>query len=83
MHPSVTTALAERHRRDLIAQAEMYRLAHVGRSSRAAPARHAPHLVKIIQLPIKAARRAAVRVSPSYARRTVTTGPGRGAHATR
>jgi hypothetical protein len=82
MHPSITAAVAEQHRRDLIARAEMYRLAHAARSSRTAATRHASRQMKIIQLPVTAARRAATRVFSRYASSAVTTGPGRSAHAT-
>ena len=44
MHPAITTAIADQHRRDLIAQADAYRLARTardGRTRRSAPA-HRP-----------------------------------------
>ena len=39
MHPTITAALAEQHRRDLIARAETHRIARAARASRPAPAR--------------------------------------------
>ena len=55
-HPSMTAALAEQHRRDLIARAESHRLARTARTSRAAPARPAPRFPVITQLSAMVAR---------------------------
>jgi len=73
----MTAALAEQHRRDLIARAESYRLARTARTSRSAPARHAPRFPVITQLSAMVAR-ATARVFPGHGRRATTGGPGHG-----
>ena len=45
--PSIAAALAEQHRRDLLSQAEAYRLARTARRNRPQPARRAPCLMTI------------------------------------
>jgi len=59
-HPATTAALAEQHRRDLIARAEAHRLARAARASRPAPARP----MQVILQVIAAARRPAARLLP-------------------
>jgi hypothetical protein len=39
MHPTPTAALADQHRRDLLARAENHRITRAARASRPAPAR--------------------------------------------
>lgn len=58
MHPTITAALAEQHRRDLTARAETYRIARATRATRPAPARP----VRIIQNLIAAASRPVIRL---------------------
>jgi len=60
MHPTITAALAEQHRRDMIACAETRRIARAARASRPAPARP----VRIIPQLIAAARRPVARLLP-------------------
>jgi hypothetical protein len=60
MHPTITAAVAEQHRRDLIASAEAHRIARAARGDRPAPAR----LMRIIPQLIAAARRPAARLLP-------------------
>jgi hypothetical protein len=45
--PSIAAALAEQHRRDLLSQAEAYRLARTARRTRPQPARRTPRLMTI------------------------------------
>ncbi len=47
--PSIAAALAEQHRRDLLSQAEAYRLARTARRNRPQPARRAPRLMMTIR----------------------------------
>jgi hypothetical protein len=47
--PSIATALAEAHRRDLLSQAEACRLARTARRNRTQPARRAPRLMMTIR----------------------------------
>lgn len=47
--PSIATALAEAHRRDLLSQAEADRLARTARRYRPQPARHTPRLMMTIR----------------------------------
>jgi hypothetical protein len=49
MPPSIAAALAEQHRRDLLSQAEAYRLARTARRTRPQPGRRTPHLMMIIR----------------------------------
>jgi hypothetical protein len=58
MHPTITAALAEQHRRDLTARADTYRTARAARAASPAPARP----VRIIPNLIAAARRPATRL---------------------
>jgi hypothetical protein len=60
MHPTLTAALADQHRRDLLASAENHRIARAARASRPAPARPA----RIIPQLIAAARRPVTRLLP-------------------
>jgi hypothetical protein len=57
MHPPIASALSEQHRRDFTARAETRRITRAARDSRPAPS--CP--VRIILLPIAAARRAVMR----------------------
>lgn len=61
MHPTITAALAEQHRRDLTARAETYRIARAARS-RPAPPRHAADQVGTLPRLITTARRMAARL---------------------
>ena len=54
LHPYVTAKVAEERRRDLIAQADAYRLARMAREGR--PAGHGPHRVAVVRLPAQLAR---------------------------
>lgn len=58
MHPTITAALAEQHRRDMTARAETHRITRTARDTRPAPA----HPRRTILLPIAAARRAVTRL---------------------
>jgi len=69
VHPTITAALADQHRRDLLARAEAHRIARAARASR--PTR--PPMWIIAQL-IAAARRPAARLLPLNA--AVTAGAG-------
>lgn len=60
MHPTLTAALAEQHRRDMIARAETHRIARAARASRPAPA--SP--TRIISQLIAATRRPVTRLLP-------------------
>jgi hypothetical protein len=62
MHPTITSALAEQHRRDLHARAEAYRIARAVRSSRSVPPRHAADQARTLPRLITAARRMAARL---------------------
>jgi hypothetical protein len=73
MHPTITAALAEQHRRDMIARAETHRIARAARAARAsrpAPARP----TRIIPQLIAAACRPVTRLLPVKA--TATAGAG-------
>jgi hypothetical protein len=59
-HLAPVAALAEQHRRDLIAGAEAHRIARAARGDRPAPAR----LMRVIPQLIAAARRLAARLLP-------------------
>jgi hypothetical protein len=61
-HPTITTAIAQQHRRDLTARAEAYRLAHAARDSGPAPAARAADPAGIIRQLITGMRRAAIRL---------------------
>jgi hypothetical protein len=55
MHPALTAALADQHRRDLLARAENHRIARAARASRPAtarPMRIIPQLVAAARLPV-------------------------------
>jgi hypothetical protein len=60
MHPTITAALADQHRRDMIARAEAHRIARAARASRPAPVR----TMRIIPQRIAAARRPVTRLLP-------------------
>jgi hypothetical protein len=60
VHPTITAAVAEQHRRDMIADAEAHRIARAARASRPALAR----LIRIIAQLIGAARRPVTRLLP-------------------
>jgi hypothetical protein len=62
LHPAITTALADQHRRDLTARAEAWRLARAARSSGPPPARHTADPVKPIRQLLRAVRRTAMRL---------------------
>jgi len=47
--PSIAAALAEQHRRDLLSQAEAYRLARTARRTRPQSARRTPRLMMTIR----------------------------------
>jgi len=49
LSPSIAAALAEQHRRDLLSQAEAYRLARTARRTRPQPARRTPRLMMTIR----------------------------------
>jgi hypothetical protein len=70
MHPTITAALAEQHRRDMITRAETHRIARAARRSRPAPARPA----WIIPQLIVAARRTVTRLLPVKAAATAGAG---------
>jgi hypothetical protein len=70
MHPTITAALADQHRRDMIARAEAHRIARAARAGRPAPAR----TMRIIPQLIAAARRPVTRLLPVKA--TATAGAG-------
>lgn len=69
VHPTITAALADQHRRDLLTRAEAHRAARAARASR--PAR--PPMRIIAQL-IAAARRPATRLLPLNAAATAGAG---------
>jgi hypothetical protein len=60
MHPSITAAMAEQRRRDMIADAEARRIGRAARASRPAQARP----MRIISQLIGAARRPVMRLLP-------------------
>jgi hypothetical protein len=60
MHPTITAAVAEQRRRDMIADAEAHRIARAARASRPALARP----MRIISQLIAAARRPVTRLLP-------------------
>ena len=62
LHPCITVALAEQHRRDLIARADTYRLARAARSGPRVPPRQATGLVKGILRTMTAMQQAVVRL---------------------
>jgi hypothetical protein len=70
LHPTLTAALAEQHRRDLLARAEAHRITRAARASRRAPA----HPTRIIPQLIAAARRPVMRLLPVKV--PATTGAG-------
>jgi hypothetical protein len=47
-HPAIIAALAEQHRRDMIARAEAHRIARAARASRSAPARPSRIILQLI-----------------------------------
>jgi hypothetical protein len=67
MHPTITAALAEQHRRDMIARAENHRIARASRPAPARPTRIIPQL-------IAAARRPVTRLLPVKAPATAGAG---------
>ena len=71
MHPTITAALAEQHRRDLTARADRYRIARAARAAGPAPARP----VRVIPNLIAAAWRPVTRLLP--AKTPATAGAGR------
>jgi hypothetical protein len=62
MHPTITAALAEQHRRDLTARAETYRIARTARGSRPAAPRHAADQARTLPRLITTAWRMAARL---------------------
>jgi hypothetical protein len=70
MHPTLTAALADQHRRDLLARAENHRIARAARASRPAPA--CP--MRILPRLFAAARRPVTRLLAVKA--PVTAGAG-------
>jgi hypothetical protein len=52
MHPTITAALAEQHRRDLTARAETYRIARAAGPAPARPVRISPHLIAAARRPV-------------------------------
>ena len=55
MHPTITAAVAEQHRRDMMADAEAHRIARAARASRPAPARPMriiSHLIAAVGRPV-------------------------------
>ena len=55
MHPTITAALAEQHRRDLTARAETYRIARAARAASPSPARPVrtiPNLIAAARQPV-------------------------------
>ena len=70
MHPTITAALADQHRRDMIARAEAHRIARAARAGRPAPAR----TMRIIPQLIAAARRPVTRLLT--VKTTATAGAG-------
>jgi hypothetical protein len=70
MHPTLTAALADQHRRDMITRAETHRIARAARASRPAPARPA----RIIPRLTAAARRPLARLLPVKAPATAGAG---------
>lgn len=60
VHPAITAAVAEQHRRDMTAQAKAHRIARAARASQTAPARP----MRIIPRLIAAARRSATPLLP-------------------
>jgi hypothetical protein len=74
MHPTPTAALADQHRRDLLARAENHRIARAARASRPAPARPTP----IIPQLFAAARRPVTRLLAAKPPATARAGSGNG-----
>jgi len=88
MHPSITAAVAEEHRRDMIAQAEAHRIARIARAARASrPALARP--MRVIPRLFAAACRSAARLLPVKAavegrgQLTLASTPPAGARARR
>jgi len=52
MHPTLTAALAEEHRRDLLARAEAHRIARAARPAPARPTRIIPQLIAAARRPV-------------------------------
>jgi hypothetical protein len=52
MHPTITAALAEQHRRDLTARAEAYRIARAASPAPARPVRIIPNLIAAARRPV-------------------------------
>jgi hypothetical protein len=74
MHPTITAALAEQRRCDLIAHAERYRLVRTARGNRVTLERTVPGLGKIMLLMTAGARRTAMRLLPAEPRRRANHG---------
>jgi len=70
LHPTITAALADQHRRDMITRAGTHRTARTARASRPVPAR----LARIIPQRTAAARRSITRLRP--AKTAATAGAG-------
>ena len=66
VHPTITAALADQHRRDMITCAEAHRIAQIARAGRPAPA----YTMRIIPQLIAAARRPVTRLLPVKALET-------------
>jgi hypothetical protein len=62
MNPGIATALAEQHRRDLVARADAHRLARAARGRRPAPAGHAAGHPTMIRHLLAAAKRSVRRL---------------------
>jgi hypothetical protein len=60
MHPTIAAAVAEQHRRDMIADAEAHRIARAARAGRPTP----PRPMRIILQLMAAARRPVTRLLP-------------------
>ena len=70
-HPSITAAVADQHRRDLIAQADAYRLAHA--------ARHGSGGRPVLSRPVLTTRRLVTAAVGCAAAVVVTLAPPAGA----
>lgn len=70
MHPTLTAALADQHRRDLFARDENHRITRAARASRPAPARP----MRIIPRLFAAARRPVTRLLAVKTPATVRAG---------
>jgi hypothetical protein len=61
LHPTIAAALAEQHRRDMTARAEIRRLSRAARSSRPVPGARAADPADIVRKLVTALRRTAMR----------------------